>query len=182
MQYQGRDKSGYTELVTTAECVSHLYLPADADTTLMTAYILTARRWVEQYCGLPLIKKNVTVHYDTFPQNKESILLPLITESADIIEITYIDTDNVEQTIDGGDVILANIPNPNYIIPLEDWPLEARNVNICYVATAYYDAAALKPAIMLMVAHIYENREIVETKFTNSLKNLLAPYRKRYHV
>ena len=57
MQYQGRDKSGYTELVTTAECVSHLYLPADADTTLMTAYILTARRWVEQYCGLPLIKK-----------------------------------------------------------------------------------------------------------------------------
>lgn len=181
MQYQARDKSGFTELVTVAECKSHLYLPDDADTTLLGAYILTARRWVEQYCALPLIEKSVTVHYETFPAGKASLLLPLCTEIGDITTLTYTDADNAEQDIATDAVILANIPNPNYIIPLQDWPTGARNINICYTATAYYDRAALKPAIMLLVAHMYENREIVENKFSNSLKNLLSVYRKTYH-
>jgi uncharacterized phiE125 gp8 family phage protein len=181
MQYQARDVAGFTELVTVDECKSHLYLPDDADTTLLAAYILTARRWVEQYCALPLIEKTVTVHYEEFPTGKISLLLPLCTEEADITSLTYTDVDNENQTILPADTILANIPNPNYLIPIADWPTGARNINITYTATAYYDKAALKPAIMLMVAHIYENREVVETKFNNSLRNLLSVYRKTYH-
>ena len=181
MQYQARDKANFTELVTVNECKSHLYLPDDADTTLMSAYIFTARRWIEQYCALPLIEKTVTLHYETFPTGKLSMLLPLCTEAADITSLTYTDENNADQTISVNDTILANIPNPNYIIPLEDWPTGARNITITYTATAYYDKAALKPAIMLLVAHMYENREIVENKFSNSLKNLLSVYRKTYH-
>lgn len=181
MQYQARDVSGFLELVTVNECKAQLYLPDDADTTLLSAYILTARRWVEQYCAVPLIEKNVTVHYETFPEGKVSMLLPLCTEESDILSLTYTDEYNAKQEISPADVILANIPNPNYIIPLEDWPTGARNINIYYTASEYYDKAALKPAILLLVAHLYENREVVESKFSNSLRNLLSVYRKTYH-
>lgn len=181
MQYIAKDKAGFTEIITTDDCEKHLYLPDDADLTLLPHYILTARRWIENYCNVPLVTKTVNVHHDTFPINREKLLLPLITEESAVASISYYDEDDAAQTFTVSDTILANIPVPNYLIPKKDWPAGAKNVKITYEATAYYDRNAFKSPVLLLVAHQFENRDIIEDKFSNSLRSILAPLRLKYH-
>lgn len=182
MQFKAADKAGFTEIVTTDECVKHLYLDIDADTTLLATYIAAARRYVEKYCNVPLVTKTVTVHYDTFPNYKDKMFLPLITEESNITSLSYIDEDNATQTISTANIILANIPNPNYIIPKEEWPSAAKNIKITYEATAYHEKSAYKSAVLLLVGHQFQNRDIIESKFENSLVNILKPLRLLYNV
>jgi len=182
MQYIAKEKAGFTEIVTSEECVKHLYLDADADLTLLPSYILTARRYVEQRCNVPLVTKTVKVHLDSFPTYKGKIFLPLITESTNKTCITYIDSNNNDQEIDIDDVIFANVPQPNYLIPKTEWPSGAKKVTIVYEATAYYDKNSYKSLVLSMIAHQYANRDIVESKFENSLNNAIAPLILRYNT
>lgn len=182
MQYIAKEKAGFTEIVTSDDCVKQLYLDADADLTLLPSYILTARRYVEQRCNVPLVTKTVTVHLDTFPNYKDKIFLPLITESENVTTIAYIDSNDTSQTITLSDVIFANVPQPNYLIPKTEWPTGAKKVTITYEATAYYDKDSYKSLVLSMVAHQYANRDIVESKFENSLNNAMAPLIIRYNT
>jgi len=181
MQFIAKDKAGFTEIVTSTDCVKQLYLPADANLDLLPHYILTARKWVESYCNIPLVTKTVSVHHDTFPCDREKLFLPLITESEAVTSIAYIDENDAAQTFTVSDTILANIPTPNYLIPKTDWPADAKNIKIVYEATAYYDKDAYKAPVLLLVAHQFENRDIIEDQFSNSLKAILAPLRLKYH-
>ncbi|HMU05097.1 MAG TPA: hypothetical protein PJ990_15800, partial [Saprospiraceae bacterium] len=63
MQYIAKDNSGYTEIVTAAEVITHCYLPSDASTSQINVWIKSARRWVEKYCGVALVAKTVQVSY-----------------------------------------------------------------------------------------------------------------------
>lgn len=181
MQYIAKDKAGFTEIVTTSDCKKHLYLNDCDDLSILQKYIVTARRWVENYCNVPLVTKTVTVHHDTFPNHREKLYLPLITEENAVTSIQYYDKDDQAQTFAVADTILANIPLPNYLLPKKDWPVGAKNVKITYEATAYYDRNAFKSPVLLLVAHQFENRDIIEDKFSNTLRSILAPLHLNCH-
>lgn len=182
MQYIAKDNAGYTEIVTPAEVIAHCYLPSDASTSQLNVWIKTARRWVERHCSIALVAKTVQVSYKNFPSSGLGpLFLPLATESAAITSMTYLSTDGVTTTIDAENIVLCNIATPPYITPkVTAWPTSGSNIIITYTATQHYDYDIYKPAIMMLVAHLAENREIVESKFSNSLTNLLAPLRVVY--
>ena len=182
MQYTSKDKSGYTEIITPAQVIQHCYLPSDAETTQLDVFIKSARRWIERHCSVALVAKDVQVSYRAFPADGLGpIFLPLATESAQITSMTYLDTEGTTTTIDLANIVLCNIPSPPYITPKTTaWPTSGSNLIITYEATQHYDYDIYKPALMMLVAHMYENREIVESKFSNSLTHLLAPLRVVY--
>ena len=181
MQYRAKDKSGFTEIVTTDDCKKQLYLPEDADLTLLPHYIKTARKWVENHCNVALVTKEISVHHESFPIGKGKLMIPIMTESENIISLSYVDDMNAEQTIDIDDLIFCNIPNPNYILPKENWPY-GKNITIEYEANAIHHKDDYKAPVLLLVGHQFLNREIIEEKFENSLKNILQPLRYNYHV
>ncbi|HMU05109.1 MAG TPA: head-tail connector protein, partial [Saprospiraceae bacterium] len=107
---------------------------------------------------------------------------PLATESNNVTSIAYLTTEGDAATIDISNLVLCNIATPPYIKPkVTEWPTTGSNIIITYTATQHYDYDIYKPAIMMLVAHLAENREIVESKFENSLTNLLSPLRVMYH-
>lgn len=173
MQYKAIDNVG--EIVTPAEVIEHCYLPNDTSTAQLNLWIKTARRWVENHCSVALVTKTVTVSYREF---SIPMFLPFATSETNVTSMTY--TDNNGDTVELTDVILYNIPTPAYVMPLTTWPTYGTNIKIVYTATQTHDYEIYKPAIMMLVAHLAENREIVESKFENSLANLLAPLRKKY--
>lgn len=182
MQYTAKDKTGFTEIVTAANVIQHCYLPSDADTAQLGVFIKTARRWIERHCGVALVAKIVNVSYRAFPiDGLGPLFLPLATEEENVTEVTYMDTLGETITMDIDNIVLCNIPSPNYITPkVTAWPTAGSNIIITYEATQYYDYDIYKAPLMMLVAHMYENREIVEHKFSNSLNNLLAPLRVLY--
>lgn len=177
MQYTAKDVDDYTEIVTSAEVIQHCYLPSDASTPQLELWIKSARKWVEKHCGVALVAKTVVVSYRGF---EDTMYLPFATESTEITTLTYLDSNGDSASVNKADVVLYNIPTPAYILPKTTWPTSGSNIVITYTATQYYDYDIYKPAIMMLVAHLAENREIVESKFENSLINLLAPLRHKY--
>jgi hypothetical protein len=181
MQYIAKDNTGYTEIVTPAEIITHCYLPSDASTSQINVWIKAARRWVERYCSVALVAKTVQVSYKNFPSGLGPLFLPMATECNRITSLSYLSSTGDTETIDLDNIVLCNIATPPYITPrITEWPTSGSNIIITYTATQHYDYEIYKPAIMMLVAHLAENREIVESKFTNSLTNLLAPLRVVY--
>lgn len=174
MQYTRKDITPITEPVTIDMCVESLYLPDSPDTTLLNMYITAARRYVENYIGCSLVPQEITVVYDSF---STKLMYPIYTENN--ISVTYLDNDNETQTIDGSDIFCNRHATPAYIEHKTGWP-EGKMVKVCYNSTPSNDLEVLKPMMLLIIGHLYENRQIVDTKMT-SIHYLLAPFKKSYH-
>ena len=102
---------------------------------------------------------------DAFPEDDEAITLEM-GPVATITSIKYTDTAGTEQTITSTDYALSLYGNANQVAPTygDYWPLTQdipNAVRIRYV-TGYTTAPyAVKAAILLLVGHLYENRESV---------------------
>lgn len=201
MRQQDRDIRSALKLVTppAAEPVSrteaktHCRVDSDitADDTLIDALIVAARQHVEEFTGRALITQTWDFKLETWPGYGE-IVLPV----APLVSVT-----SVSYRLEGGSV--STLSSSAYIVDTdsdpgrlllaagESWPSDALDpgpsVAVRFVAGYGADGTAvpqtIRQAMLLLIAHHYENREAVIDTGRRTLlpvplavESLLFPY------
>lgn len=173
------------EPITLSEAKEHLRVTDTAEDTLITSLISVAREWAEKYELKAYMTQTITAHYDAF---SDKMYLPIAPALA-ITSITYIDEDEVEQTLDSSYYELSTYDEPAYVYPAYgiSYPSVLSVPNTITVTyTAGYSATAddtskvperVKASIKLILSHLYEHREqnseVSLTELPFSAKNLL---------
>ncbi len=175
-----------TEPVTLTEAKAHLYVDTSNDDTMITSLIVAARVYAENYTRRAFITQTIKARYDHFQSFFEMEKPPLISVSS----ITYIDTTGSTQTHSSSDYDVDIYSTPARITEGygTTWPSTRSSVpntvTIEYVA-GYGDASdvpnTIKQAMLMMIAHWFENRETTITGTTAAVvpfgvDSLLMPY------
>ena len=184
-----------TEPITLAEARLHCRVDADTsdghpDDSLIEMYISVAREYAENFTGLALGKKTIELTLDDFPSDE----IELIGPASSVTSIQYYDAAGDLQTLDASNYELDDYSKPSYIYPAYavTWPpvYPMTNAVIITYVTGYADDSdsqplpfAAKAAILLMVGHLYENREDTTDRSMSNIPNgtdaLLRPLRVR---
>lgn len=186
-----------TVTVEPEECLSleavknHLRVDDTADDALITGLIAAARQYVEEICNLALMPQTLVMQKDEWPSG--TILYMPRVPLAEVTEIAYIDADGVSHTMDLEDVIVDTISKPGRLILQDDadWPTStlrsAAGIAITYEAGFADPDRIPKPlmqALLLLIGHLYENREAVVIgsginlfELPLAFKHLIANYR-----
>lgn len=144
---------------------------SDDDPWLLNIGIPAARQWAEGYTGLVIAQQTLEVVLQAFPTYIE---LPVGPVRA-VESITYLDADNVEQTLDPAEYTLDSDASPPRVYPVTAWPAIGTDRNpIRARYEAGYDLLGESPqgfplppnvriGMLLMLADLYENRENATT-------------------
>lgn len=151
---------------------AHLRVTHSSEDTTIAAYLAAAKAWVENYTGKKLVNDTVTEEVVRFG---EYISLTWGPSPSDLV-ITYLDTDDVVQTITDALIVRGRA------YPAESWPAIAENSAI----TVEYDAGFvttpgdLDAAVLLLTGEFYATREAgsVSPMVAESVENLCRPYRR----
>jgi len=156
------------EPVTLAQAKAHLRFDSTDENDLITTLISVARRKIEQWEWRAHITQTWTLKLDAFP--KEDVIYLPRPPLQSVSSVKYLDGDGVLQTVDSGDYDVDSTSEPGRLKPAygEVWPTPRTQmgaVTICFVA-GYGDAATDVPeqtrqAILLLVGHLFRNREAV---------------------
>ena len=192
------------EPVTLQQCRDHLRVTpfeegssdeAHPDDTIIMAMAAAAREWAENFTGLSLAAKTYELALDAFPDDEIEIPHPPLIE---VVQITYVDEDEVVQTVPGDQYVIDNHLLPGWVFPARGfyWPAADQVVNSVRVTyRAGYavegDASGPEPlpavaqaAILLVLGHLYEHREDATERalvtVPNGAKSLLRPLRLRF--
>lgn len=192
--------------ITTDEFFNHIiYTPTPSGDTSLSSeelqainMIATATSWAEQYTGRFFIQRTVSHYFDQFPKVSGGAKQPLTVMggvASAILGVTYSDSSYVSQTItaDGYRQIDKNSKTHVYPAMGSQWPTDVASgepdvINITYtVGVLPADVpAAIKSAILLIAASLWEHREneIVGTNIKSlkpliAAKDLLHPYKLR---
>jgi len=172
--------------VSLVEAKAHLRVDHSDDDTLITGLIAAATDHLDGYTGI-LGRAIITQTWrQDFYRFSPQMRLPL-HPVASVSSVTYYDGDNVQQTLSENIYeLLADGAGP-YIARKADqtWPGTKNReaaVAATFIAGEATAPAAIKTAILLMVAHLYENREAVAEGGFEALPlavdALTAPYRR----
>lgn len=182
------------EPVTLNEAKLALRVDIDDDDILIEFYISAARSWIEEVCRPRLAMITQTWKYvaDEFPSSDtlELKVCPLIS----VTSVTYTDENGVTSTIPSTDYVVDAINQPGRLRlkSTASWPSTTLQVVNGFAVnfTAGFGAAVaavrpeLRQAILLLVAHQYENREpiVVSGAMPKSLEftvmALIGPWRR----
>lgn len=146
--------------VTLAETKKHCRVDGSDEDTLLNSYIAAATAHVESYTGRAIMDQTWELVLDDFTG---CILFPKGPVQS-ITSITYYDTDEVLQTLATDQYVLDNVNDPAWVVRPSDvsWPSVAQGVNnvIIRFIAGYSDVPPeIKAAILILVAHLYDNRE-----------------------
>lgn len=153
-----------TLAVTLADAKSHLRVDhADEDSSI-TAMIEAAAAMIDgpDGIGYALQEQVWLMTLDKFGCSSERTIVPL-RPVVSIDEIRYLDGDGIEQTIDAEDYRVSRQGGTAIITPVSSWPSPLDvpgSVRIEFTAGTG-TPPALRAAILLMVGHLYANREAV---------------------
>lgn len=159
-----------SEPITTAEAKSHLRVDISDDDTLIDSLVTAARVHVENITRRQLITATWVESFDCFPDNRYCPIYLSKPPLASVSSIEYVDTDGNTTTWSSSNYRVDTASQPGRITPAynEDWPTDVRDVtnavSITYVAgygSATDVPGPIRSAILLLVAHWYENREAV---------------------
>lgn len=166
-----------------------LRVDTSADDDLINDLIVTARQYVEKYCGITLIAAEATMTFPHFYALDRLTFAP-VTE---IAEIRYLDTTGVEQILDAATYELVNA-DADELRPMvrlaysKFWPaLRPVEDAVRVTASVGYATvpAPITRAMMLLITQWYDYREpiAVDVKGTpaelpNAMMSLLANYRR----
>lgn len=174
------------EPVTLQEAKDHLNYTGSLDDSIIDFIIKTARETVENLTGRALITRTLELTTGCFSDVME-LSKPTLQS---VTSVAYIDTDGATQTLATSiyDVDAKSTPGAVRLGYDQSWP-SIRSVynavTITYKA-GYGDNAQdvpgpLKSAMLLIIGHLYENREATAPISINevpmSVKFLIAPYR-----
>lgn len=176
-----------SEPVSLAEAKLHLRVEHAADDALITALIQAARERAEAITRRALITQTWEMYLDEWPE-QGFIRLPLPPLQS-VTSAKYTDTDGAEYTFTDWTADAASLPGRVVLNHGAAWPsVTLRPVNpiaVRFVA-GYGDAAAvpasIKAAMLLMIGHLYENREesvvgVSIAALPMGAEALLAPFR-----
>jgi uncharacterized phiE125 gp8 family phage protein len=156
------------EPVSTTEAKLHLRIDHSTEDTYIASLIKAARLYVESIVGRALVTRTYTAKLDAFPSSPFYLPYPPL---ATVGSIKYTDDDAVTLTFASSNYTVDLYSEPGRVILNSDatWPsvtlADINGVEIVY--TAGYGAAGsnvpelFRQAILLLVAHLYENREAV---------------------
>lgn len=177
-------------VVTVEEAKAHLRVDEAADDSYITALVAKATQAAERYCDRAFIAQDWVLELDAFPTCTKLIKVPL-PPLVSVTSLDYVDADGADQVLAPADYQVSK-RSPAVIAPApgKSWPATQAGrldaVTIEFKA-GYGNAADAVPkpihhAILLLVAHWYENREPVNIgNIVNALPftvdSLLAPYR-----
>lgn len=155
------------------------------DDAMVQALLAAAREYAEHYTQRSIGAQTLELALDSFPSSPPGIELPL--GAATLTSIKYVDTALVEQTISNTLYTLDDYSDKHWAIPASVWPTPAdvaNAVKVRYVTPAAIPAAG-RAALLLLVSHLYQNREavnvergVVPAEVPFGVKALLDTFRK----
>lgn len=159
-----------------------------ADDTIINGHIIAARQHIENITNRAL----VTQTWDLFLDHFHAVIEVPKSLLQSVTSITYVDADGSSQTLSSSVYTVDTDTDPGriYLAYNQSWPtIRAirHAITIRFIA-GYGDADSvprdIKLAMLLMVAHYYENREATSPVQLNDIpmgvNALLAPYRVAY--
>lgn len=171
-----------TAVVSWAEAQAHLRLDTTTDQAMVEAMVASVTGWLSGpggWLGRSIGSQTLEARFERF--TCDQVVLPYGPVTS-ITSIKYLDEDGVEQTLSPS--VYQRLTDGRVVLNLdEEWPDlydDAEAVRVRYVTGDV--PAAIKAAILLMVGHLYANRETVvtgtiATQLPLSVKSLLEPYR-----
>lgn len=185
----------------------HLRVVTDDDLLHITGLLYAATNWVEQYLGRALIQQGFELTLDCWPTvagyagsyDDRPVIGCISLPRAPIISVTevrYVNTAGISTVLAPTAYQLDRASAPGRLAPAYGtaWPsarAQLAAVTVTYLAgygTSWNDVPeVIRHAIMMMVAHFYENREAIivgtiASELPMAVPVLLAPYRVWLHV
>lgn len=172
------------EPVTLAEAKAHLKLDTDDDDTLVESLIAAARARAEWHTGRAFVRQGWTLWLDAWPYDGivEIPLPPLVS----VASVTTYAVDDTATVLDADSYRVDAVSAPgrlaikNALSPPVVTLRTIDGIAIAYTA-GYGEAsavpAAIKQAILCIVADLYANRGDADTLVGARAQGLLAPYR-----
>lgn len=156
------------EPVTLTEAKAHLRVDHTDEDTLITALIPAARQLAEMHSRRAFVTRTLDAALDDWPY--DDVIELAYPPLASVTSITYLDDAGDSHTMSSDDYFVDTISQPGRICLADDanWPAETLRrraaITIRYVC-GYGLAAAVpqnyKAAILLLIGHLFENREAV---------------------
>lgn len=177
------------EPVTVDEAKAHMRIDHADEDVFITSLITTARQYVEGFLQRSLLPQTWMMTLDAFPCGN-TIVLPR-PPLRNVLAVRYYDENGV----------LQDLPSSTYHVDIDselgrvvlvdgaEWPPTQVRPNAVMVEfeAGYDDAASvpqpIKHAMLLLIAHWYENREAVTPEGSQAMvlplavDSLLRPYR-----
>lgn len=137
--------------------------PHDA---FLEALISASRAAAEEFTGRTFAAKRWRLTLDEFPAGAIELRHPPLDS---VVSVEYVDGSGDLQTMNAADYALDKSQVMPWLIPVSSWPSTARVANAVRVTfDAGYANGAIPPqaraAILLMVAHLFANREAASDK------------------
>lgn len=175
------------EPVTVAEAKAHMRIDHTADDAIIPDMITAAREWVERATGLALITETWRLTLDSWPQTAVE-LRPAPVQS--ISAVKTFGVDGASTTLANSAYELVSVGRSARMVRTlgSSWVNPARaagGIEIDFTA-GYGDEASdvprmLRQALLMVLAHHYENRELLDGGSASVLpagvEALLAPFR-----
>lgn len=175
------------EPVSVAEAKMHVRIDGTAEDGFISSLIITSRLHVEAALGLALVTQRWLWRFDQWP-GKGAVELPLRpVQSVDAVRIHP--ASGTAATVSPSSYTLDGAGNPARLMPKAALPGPGAAINGIEIEfTAGFGAAAadvpapIRQAVLLLVAHWYENREPVvaggqAVPVPAMVSELLMPYR-----
>ena len=175
------------EPVTLAEAKAHCRIDGTAEDAFVSSLITTSRLQIEQALGLALITQSWIWTFDAWP-SPGPVILPMSPVQA-IDSVKIFAADGSPEVIESGRYVLDGNAMPARLLPtstnLPDPGAKALGIEIAFSAgfgtTPSLVPQPIRHALLLLVAHWYENREPIAHKdmprIPDFVSELLLPHR-----
>lgn len=157
------------EPVTLAEAKAHCRVDTTNDDDYIVSLITAARQWVEVYLDRSLVNTQWTMRLDSFPYEIELPRPPVATAgTATAVTLTYTLGDESTATLSASEYRVDRSSTPGVVRQLRSgtWPANLDDYNAVtvtwwggYGSNATDVPAAIRHAILMLVAHWYETRQ-----------------------
>ena len=173
MQYRSltRATPPAVEPVTVSEAKAHLRVDVSDDDAYIATLITAAREWCEQYLDRTLIDTQWTMRLDSFPYEIELPRPPIASAgTATAVTLTYTLGDDSTATLSSTQYRVDRNSTPGVVRQLRagTWPANLDDYNAVavtwwagYGSSGTSVPAAIRHAMLMLVAYWYENRSTV---------------------